>query len=215
MRGFLVVLAAALAVMAAGCVGTDVDDVAATASAETSTSPTEASSPGTDDQTSADEADTAALVASAEALIEEFYSYDREALEAALGSSPSAAFVLYYQGWAEGANYGIVQRMPCEAASVRLVTCSITVEDDLVKALGIERDTTDTFSIEVDADGSIGVVSLGSDDLPEYREALEAVLEDNPDLFGPGAACEGFYDGGPTPGDCARAVVDLLTERAG
>lgn len=71
---------------------------------------------------------------------------------------------LFYQGWAQGGNYEVVERFPCVQSKAETIDCSITVKDDLMGALGIDF--------------------------------------------------EGFVDGGPTPGDCVRAMVRGYAESA-
>ena len=85
-------------------------------------------------------------LALAEAFIDAFYSFDSLALEATLSSAAgSASAITYYQGWAEGGNYKIVDRKRCEIKAANVVSCSITVEDDPMLAVGIDFDVTDTF----------------------------------------------------------------------
>ncbi len=208
MRNAFAALFAATALVAAGCASDE--DAQPTAPNDESTTPDANPS----DPPAAEAATSSTALANAERLIDAFYSFDQALLDEALGSSPSAPFMRYYQGWAEGASYDIVERMPCEVASPGVVTCSITVDDDFVNAMGIERDTTDTFRIEVGDDGTLGTITLKSDDTPEFTRVMDTVLRENPGLFEPGEPCQGLFDDGPTPGDCARAVVELLVARA-
>jgi hypothetical protein len=88
-------------------------------------------------------------VLAAEKIIDEFYSFDSEKLESALDSAKSSIpRIVYYQGWAKGGNYKIVNRMPCEAKNEKLISCSITVKDDLIGAPGIDFNVTDTFEFQ-------------------------------------------------------------------
>ena len=76
----------------------------------------------------------------AEVFIDAFYSFDSIELEAVLSTAAaSIPSIVYYQGWAEGGNYEIVKRMPCKVENAGLVSCSITVKDDLIGALGIGK----------------------------------------------------------------------------
>jgi hypothetical protein len=85
-------------------------------------------------------------VAVAEAFIDAFYSFDPDPLMVAMTSAEeSIPSILFYQGWAEGGNYQIVKRKPCRPDQDRTISCSITVKDDLIGALGIGFDVTDTF----------------------------------------------------------------------
>src|SRR5688500_13227518 len=73
--------------------------------------------------------DDASRLTAAEAFVDAFYSFDPERLTETLSAAPeSVPRIAYYQGWAEGGNYTVVQRMPCRAESPELVTCSITVK---------------------------------------------------------------------------------------
>jgi hypothetical protein len=113
--------------------------------------------------------------------------------------------MLYYQGWAEGGNYKIVERRLCEAASSDVVRCAITVQDDPVLALDIDFHVTDTFTIGFE-DGRIVSVENSSNDKQIYYDAFDWVTREMPEVMtGP---CQGFFDGGPTPGDCARAMTE-------
>ena len=54
-------------------------------------------------------------IAVAEAFIDAFYSFNPDPLLAALASAEeSIPSILYYQGWAEGGNYQVVERKPCQ-----------------------------------------------------------------------------------------------------
>ena len=150
-------------------------------------------------------------LATAERFIDAFYSFDRDrlagALESAEGSKPK---IVYYQGWAEGGNYRIVERQPCRAAGDG-VTCSITVKDDLIAALGVPIDVTDTFHLTFDG-GKIVAVRTTSNDPPQFEQALQWVIRERAALVE--KPCQGFFDGGPTPGDCVRAMVGGFAEFA-
>lgn len=141
----------------------------------------------------------------AEALVDAFYSFDPARLRAAMpAAKQSQPRLLYYQGWAEGGNYRVLDRKPCRLDKASEVTCSIKVKDDLVPALGIPYDVTDTFHLTFTGD-QITAVTNSSNDPPEFEQALKWLGRERPELLdGP---CKGFFDGGPTPSDCARAVV--------
>ena len=64
---------------------------------------------------------------SAETFIDAFYTFDRAELEPLLSRAQgSAAAILYYQGWAEGGNYRIVERQACKAESATTISCAVT-----------------------------------------------------------------------------------------
>lgn len=141
----------------------------------------------------------------AEKLIDAFYSYDHRQLLAALADAPaSQPQLLFYQGWAEGGNYAIIERQPCQFVQVNGAICAITVRDDLIAALGTGYWVTDKFHLTI-REGRIVQVRNSSDDPPEFDLALNWLRRERPDVMaGP---CRGFFAGGPTPQDCVRAVV--------
>ena len=144
-------------------------------------------------------------LAAAEKLIDAFYSFDPAPLRAALTDAPeSAPQIVYYQGWAEGGNYAVLDRKPCLLVSADEVSCDITVRDDLIAALGTGYWVTDTFHLTF-RDGRIVKVRTSSNDPPDFDQALDWVKAQRPELMT--GACRGFFAGGPTPQDCVRAVV--------
>ena len=152
------------------------------------------------DQAPGDQAITAA-----ELYVDAFYSFDPNALQVALSSAEqSLPKMLFYQGWAKGGNYEIVERMPCKIAKDETIACSITVKDDLIGALGIDFNVTDTFHISV-LGGQIVAVNNSSNDPQTYWDAEQWVRKNKAELIE--QPCQGFFDGGPTPGDCVRAMV--------
>ena len=154
--------------------------------------------------------DGEAQLATAERLIDAFYSFDPGPLQATLADAPtSQPQILYYQGWVEGGNYGIIQRQPCEFAPESEVVCAITVRDDLIAALDTGFWVTDSFHMTFD-DGRIVRVVTSSNDPPEFEQALDWIQAERPEVMsGP---CRGFFAGGPTPQACVRAVVDGFTD---
>ena len=144
-------------------------------------------------------------LAAAESLIDAFYSFDRDRLALALADAPkSAPKILYYQGWAEGGNYAMLERRPCRFVEPAKASCDIKVRDDLVPALKIGFDVTDTFHLTFDGGRIVGV-ETSSDDPPVFKEALEWIGKERPEVLdGP---CKGFFDGGPTPQACVREVI--------
>ena len=149
-------------------------------------------------------------LAAAEKLVDAFYSFDAARLRAAMAGAPSSRpKLLFYQGWAEGGNYKVLDRKPCRVEKANEVRCAITVKDDLIAALGTGYDVTDVFHISFDQD-RIAAVRNGSNDPPEFEQALKWLGKERPAILdGP---CKGFFDGGPTPGDCVRAVVQGFRE---
>ncbi len=145
-------------------------------------------------------------LSNAEALVDAFYSYDQTSLESFLMfAGASAPSIVYYQGWAAGGNYRIIDRKPCEMKEANVISCSIIVEDDPMLALGIDFHVTDTFTITF-TNNNITSVETSSNDLPLYFEAADWVKKELPDLVR--EPCQGFFDGGTTPGECARAMSE-------
>jgi hypothetical protein len=146
------------------------------------------------------------LINLSEKLIDAFYSYDKKRLESTLTmASDSIPSIVFYQGWAEGGNYKIVKRSTCIEVENDKVSCSIKVQDDLMLALGIDFNVTDTFTMTF-SDGNIVKVDTSSNDLDVFWMAREWVQENHPELIN--LPCKGIWDGGPTPGDCVRAMVE-------
>lgn len=151
-------------------------------------------------------------IARAEEFIDVFYSFDRSRLDAVLDHAESSKpDILYYQGWAEGGNYKIVNRGPCAPVSENVVACPITVDDDLINALGLAFDVTDTFELTF-SDGEIVSVETSSDDPPEFHAAKDWVMSNRSGLIE--IPCKGYFAGGPTPGECCKAVVKGYREFA-
>ena len=156
------------------------------------------------------ELDNPQKISAAEAFIDAFYSFNQVALEVTLSSAEeSIPSIGFYQGWAEGGNYEIVDRMPCEVRSVELISCSITVKDDLIGALGVDFNVTDTFHLTF-SDGSIVSVETSSNDPQVFYDAENWVRENRPELIR--EPCRGYRDGGPTPGKCVQAMVQGYAE---
>jgi len=158
----------------------------------------------------ASKVDTEKNVLVAEAFIDSFYSFDPAELQAALlNAGESAPSILYYQGWAKGGNYKVVNRMPCIVKSLALISCSITVKDDLIGALGIDFNVTDTFALSF-SDRNIISVETSSNDPQVFFDARDWVRQYRPELLD--EHCRGYFDGGPTPGKCVQAMVQGYAE---
>jgi hypothetical protein len=151
-------------------------------------------------------------IAAAEAFIDAFYSFDASELALHLDhAEKSKPVILYYQGWAEGGNYKIMNRQPCRSVGADSIACPVTVDDDLINALGFSFDVTDTFNLTF-SKGEIIAVDPTSDDPQEFSDAETWVRKHRPALIE--VPCEGFFDGGPTPGACVKAMVQGFKEFA-
>lgn len=148
----------------------------------------------------------------AEAFVDAFYSFDPARLNAALAAAPEAVpRIVYYQGWAQGGNYQVVRRMPCAVQDADFVSCSITVRDDLIQALGTGFDVTDTFHLGFEGRRIVSV-RVSSNDPPEFDRAMEWVQSERAELVE--EPCRDFFEGGPTPQACVRAMVQGFREFA-
>lgn len=155
-------------------------------------------------------ADTSPRLAKAEAFIDAYYSFDRERLRKVLadaeGSQPQ---IIFYQGWAKGGGYAVLDRKPCTLAEGDTIACPVTVRDDLIAALGTGFWVTDTFHLTFTGD-RLTAVRTSSNDPPEFAKAIDWIKATRPEVMsGP---CTGFFAGGPTPQDCVRAMVAGFAE---
>ena len=154
-------------------------------------------------------------LAQAERFVDAFYSFQPSPLNEMLGQAESSKpEILFYQGWAEGAEYKIVKRNPCtwereyenpDDENQMRVVCRIKVADNLIKALELDIHVTDVFTLILDGN-FITKVSTSSDDPEEFWAARDWVVENRPDLFT--SVCKGLFNGGPTPGLCAQAFIE-------
>lgn len=78
------------------------------------------------------------------------------------------------------------------------------MEDDPILALGIDFKDTDTFQISFE-NSEISAVKISSDDLQIYYDTKDCVRANLSDLIE--APCKGYFNGGHTPGDCARITA--------
>lgn len=144
-------------------------------------------------------------LAVAERMIDAFYSFDPEQLAPLLEhAATSSKRILYYQGWAKGGNYKVLERAPCRIDENKKVVCAITVQDDPVLALQTGFNVTDTFHLTFSGE-HISAVETSSNDQPVYYEARKWVEANRPEVMsGP---CKDRNAGGDTPEDCARAMT--------
>ncbi|MCY4357509.1 MAG: hypothetical protein OXD01_08315 [Gammaproteobacteria bacterium] len=144
-------------------------------------------------------------LATAENMIDAFYSFDPARLQPLLSEAGEAEVaILGYQAWAEGGNYMVLERTPCAIESKGTVVCAITVQDDPVLALETGFNVTDTFHISF-VEGVIVGVETSSNDQPIYYEARQWVVQNLPEVMeGPCRETEGVRE---SPGDCAIAMT--------
>ena len=141
-------------------------------------------------------------VATAEAMLDAFYSFDAAALAQRLAGVAEADTVLYYQAWAKAANYRIQTRRPCTTEDDSTLICAVTVTDDFGQTLGYVA--TDTFTLSFENHQLVSVLFEG-DDPPVFSELFVWIGANQPAVItGP---CKDMFQGGETPAGCARAVV--------
>lgn len=150
-------------------------------------------------------ADNDVTLAVANNFINTFYSFNSDSLKLLLSQAPgSHPGILYYQKWAECAHYQVVKRGDFIQKNDSIVICPITVKDDLMAALQIDFNVTDSFHVAI-RDGQIRSVTTSSNDPEEYYKAKEWVKQSRPDYIQ--KACEGIWEGGPTPCECVLGMV--------
>ena len=150
-----------------------------------------------------------AQLAYAESFIDAFYSFDPAQLAPLMAAAEeSRPRLLYYQGWAEGGNYIVLERVPCAMEEANKVACPVTVQDDPVVALTTGFNVTDTFHLTFE-DETLVAVDTSSNDQPIYYEARKWVEANMPEVMsGP---CKNRNSEDATPGDCARAMTKGYT----
>jgi hypothetical protein len=142
--------------------------------------------------------------------IDAFYSFDTDSLESILSVAESSQpNILYYQKWAQCGNYEIIRRADCIAKNDSTMVCPVTVKDDLMAGLNLDFNVTDSFHIIV-VTGQIRSVETSSNDPDIYYEAKEWVKQNRPHLIE--KACEGIWDGGPTPCECIQGMIKGFAE---
>jgi len=146
-------------------------------------------------------------IAIAEKMLDSFYRFDTQALADLLAEGKDAESVLYYQAWAEAANYTIKQRKPCFVSEDNLIVCAVTVFDDFGKTLGYTA--TDTFYLTVESD-RVATVSFEGDDPMIFSILYVWMMVFKSELFE--HECKDMFEGGKTPAACSRAVVQAAKD---
>lgn len=149
-------------------------------------------------------------LAIASEFIDAFYSFKANDLEAILlHAEDSKPRILFYQKWAECGNYKIINRHPCFAKNDTLIICPVTVKDDLIGALKLDFNVTDTFHVTI-KDKIIRSVKTSSNDPALFLEAYDWVWSNRHELIE--EPCRDIWNGGPTPCECVRAMVKGFVE---
>jgi hypothetical protein len=138
--------------------------------------------------------------------IDAFYSFNRDSLQSLLANAEaSQTEILYYQKWAECANYKVLARSTYFEKNDSTLILPVTVKDDLMNALGIDFNVTDTFHVIIQH-GKILSIKTSSNDPKEYYEAKEWVKKNRPEFVE--KACKGIWEGGPTPCECVLGMIN-------
>lgn len=144
-------------------------------------------------------------LAVANKFVDAFYSFNRDSLASILSfARESHPNILYYQKWAECGHYEVLKRDVYFEKNDSVVIFPVTVKDDLMAALKIDFNVTDTFHLTF-KDGHIRRVENSSNDPDAYYQAKEWVKQNHPELVD--KACEGVWAGGPTPCECIQGFV--------
>jgi len=138
--------------------------------------------------------------------IDAFYSFNRDTLQSTLThANDSQHSILYYQKWAECGNYKVIKRNDFIKKNDSLVLCPITVKDDLIGALEVDFNVTDTFHLTI-INGQIRSIETTSNDPDLFYEAQDWIKQNRPELIE--KACEGAS----TACECVKATVEGFVE---
>jgi hypothetical protein len=138
--------------------------------------------------------------------INAFYSFNRDSLQSNLTyAKDSQHSILYYQKWVECGNYKVIKRNDFIKKNDSLVLCPITVKDDLIGALEVDFNVTDTFHLTI-INRQIQSIETSSNDPDLYYEATDWIKQNRPELIE--KACEGSS----TACECVKATVKGFVE---
>ena len=138
--------------------------------------------------------------------IDAFYSFNRDTLQSTLTHAKDSQHrILYYQKWAECGNYKVIKRHDLIKKNDSLVLCPITVKDDLIGALEIDFNVTDTFHLTI-INEKIRSIETSSNDPDLFYEAKDWIKQNRPELIE--KACEGTS----TACECVKATVEGFIE---
>jgi hypothetical protein len=139
--------------------------------------------------------------------IDAFYSFNSDSLQSTLKyANDSKNDILNYQKWAECGNYKVMKRNDFIQKNDSLVLCPITVKEDLIGALKVGFNVTDTFHLTI-LNGKIRSIETSSNDPELFGEARNWAYQNRPELMN--KACKGEI---PTPCECVKATVEGFVE---
>lgn len=138
--------------------------------------------------------------------IDAFYSFNRDSLQSTLThAKDSQHSILYYQKWAECGNYKVIKRNDFIIKNDSLVLCPITVKDDLIGALEIDFNVTDTFHLTI-INRQIRSIETSSNDPDLFYEAKDWIKQNRPALI------EKPCEERSTACECVKATVKGFVE---
>ena len=138
--------------------------------------------------------------------IDAFYSFNGDTLQSTLThANDSQQSILYYQKWAECGNYKVIKRNDFIIKNDSLVLCPITVKDDLIGALEVDFNVTDTFHLTI-INEKIRSIETSSNDPDLFYEATEWIKQNRPELI------EKACVGASTACECVKATVEGFIE---
>ena len=143
----------------------------------------------------------------AESFLDAFYTFDQSKLIRFLAPGADADRALYYQAWAQAANYKVKQRTACDHNASKAIICAVTVTDDFGQTMGYVA--TDTFTMTIH-ENKVSAISFEGDDPPIFQQLFAWIAENRPEILE--SPCKDLFEGGKTPVDCARAVVVAAKE---
>lgn len=148
----------------------------------------------------------------AEKMVEAFYSFKPEPLaQILINAGESKKNILFYQGWAEGGNYIVMENYGCKVVEKNKIDCAITVQDDLVLALGIDFNVTDVFHLEFNAEQIISV-KTSSNDPQLYHDASKWVKDQYPEKIK--LSCKGTDEYPASAKQCVQNMLSGYVEYA-
>ncbi len=133
--------------------------------------------------------------------IDTFYSFNRDSLQSILSQAThSQPNIFYYQKWAECANYKVLER---DKFTVLMVNDHFSRYRER-RPDGCTEDQLQRYRHLQDHDTRRAHPRHRNivERLAHYYEAKEWVKQQRPELVD--KACEGIWEGGPTPCECVR-----------
>lgn len=142
------------------------------------------------------------LLEAGNAYVDALLSLDPDELDRVAGGDPNLYEDKYLQAWLKALHYRLDARS-CDVTRGRL-NCALEGIDDLGEALGVSY--VDGFAISVSGERIVRIVwSTSADPQDVFDDFQDWLRREQPELFAQSGACEGFFQRGPTPEECALA----------